>query len=319
MYVDKKLGGVNAVQTLSRLDRVHPEKTETVVLDFVNDADTIQEGFQPYYEKTILSEATDPNLLYDLERQLSDFHVFETSDITAFANRYFDPKATQDQLYALLAPNVDRYKALDREERLDFRGKLTDYIRLYAFLSQIIAFADADLEKFYVHARLLRRYLPPEQDDLPREIQQKIDMASYRINERWKGKITLERGNGTIEPIGAKRDHIPVPDEVEPLSQIIRELNERFGTDFSDEDKLFVQALEDRLADDPALIASVRVNTPENARLTFNHVVVDRLQDMVDTNFKFYKRLTDDSAFSKFFIDWLFERFSKGIREEESQ
>jgi type I restriction enzyme R subunit len=122
MYVDKKLGGVNSVQTLSRLNRVHPEKEETVVLDFVNDAETMQEGFQPYYEKTILSEATDPNVLYDLERRLNDYPVFETSDIDAFARRYFHPKATQDEIYALLAPSVDRYKTLEKEERFDFRG-----------------------------------------------------------------------------------------------------------------------------------------------------------------------------------------------------
>jgi len=163
----------------------------------------------------------------------------------------------------------------------------------------------------------LRRYLPPERDELPREIQQKIDMESYRITQRWKGKIQLERGNGTVEPIGAKEDHIITPDRIEALSQIIRELNERFGIDFSEEDKVFIQTLEERLADDPALVASVRVNTPENARLTFDHVVVDRLQDMVDTNFKFYKRITDDPAFSKYFVDWLFERFWKSIKGEK--
>jgi len=258
MYVDKKLGGVNAVQTLSRLNRIHPEKEETVVLDFVNDAETMQEGFQPYYEKTILSEATDPNMLYDLERRLDDYHVFDTRDIDAFAKRYFNPKATQDELYAVLAPSVDRYKASDKEVRLDFRGKLTDYIRLYSFLSQIIVFTDADLEKLYVFSRLLRRYLPPERDELPREIQQKIDMESYRITRRWKGRIQLERGNGTVEPIGAKKDLIVTPDQVEVLSQIIRELNERFGTEFSEEDKVFIETLEERLSDDPALVASVR-------------------------------------------------------------
>ena len=316
MYVDKKLGGVNAVQTLSRLNRVHPEKEETVVLDFVNDAQTIQESFQPYYEKTILSEATDPNTIYDLERRLDDHHVFETNDIDAFARRYFHPKATQDELYALLAPSVERYKALEKEERFAFRGTLTDYIRLYAFLSQIITFTDPDLEKLYVFSRLLRRYLPHERDELPREIQKKIDMESYRVTQRWKGKIQLQRGNGRVEPIRPKEDHIITPNQVEALSQIIRELNERFGTEFSDEDKVFIQTLEERLADDPALVASVRVNTPENARLTFDHVVVDRIQDMVDTNFKLYKRITDDPAFSKYFVDRLFERFWKSIKGE---
>jgi len=319
MYVDKKLGGVNAVQTLSRLNRIHPEKEETVVLDFVNDAQAIQESFQPYYEKTILSEATDPNTIYDLERRLEVHHVFDTNDVDSFARRYFHPKATQDELYALLAPCVERYKALEKEERFDFRGTLTDYIRLYAFLSQIITFTDPDLEKLYVFSRLLRRYLPRERDELPREIQQKIDMESYRITQRWKGRILLERGNGTVEPIGVKKDHIITFDQVEALSQIVRELNERFGTEFSDEDKVFIQTLEERLADDPALVASVRVNTPENARLTFDHVVVDRLQDMVDTNFKLYKRITDDQGFAKYFVDRLFERFWKSIKGEKNR
>jgi type I restriction enzyme R subunit len=314
MYVDKKVGGVNAVQTLSRLNRVHPEKSETIVLDFANDADDIRAAFEPYYEKTILSEATDPNLLYDLERQLAEFHVYERGDVDTFARVYFNPKATQDQLYARLAPCVERYAGLDKEERVDFRSTLTDYVRLYAFLSQILTFADADLEKLYVFARLLRRYLPAERDELPREIQQNIDLESYRVQERWKGTITLERGKGEVEPIGTKAGHEISADLLEALSQIIRELNERFGTDFTDEDKVFIQLLEDKLAGDPALVASIRVNTPENARLTFDYVVTDQLQEMVDTNFKFYKRLTDDSNFAKFFLDWLFDRFRKSVK-----
>ncbi len=103
---------------------------------------------------------------------------------------------------------------------------------------------------------------------------------------------------------------------MEPLSQIIRELNERFGTDFTEEDRVFIQQLEERLAGDPALVASVRVNTLENTSLTFDHVVTDRLQDMVDTNFKFYKQITDDREFSKFFLDWLFDRFRRSLKSE---
>jgi len=199
---------------------------------------------------------------------------------------------------------------------VDFRGKLTDYVRLYAFLSQILTFADADLEKLYVFARLLRRYLPHEKEDLPREIQQKIDMESYRVREGYQGKIRLERGEGELEPIGPKSGYGPGPEQMEPLSQIIRELNERFGTDFSEEDRIFIQHLEEQLAEDPALVASVQANTPENARLTFDYMVTDRLQELIDTNFKLYKRITDDRDFSKFFLDWLFQRFRSSVKEE---
>jgi len=316
MYVDKKLGGVNAVQTLSRLNRIHPEKAETIVLDFANEADDIQKAFEPYYEKTLLSEATDPNLLYTLERQLADFHVYDRAEVEAFARAYFSPKAIQHQLYAILAPSKDRFVGLQKEEQKEFRGKLTDYVRLYAFLSQILSFADPDLEKLYVFARLLQRYLPPDPINLPREIQQKIDMESYRMRQTWKGKIKLERGNGQLEPIGSKSDYGLIVELIEPLSQIIRELNERFGTDFTEEDRVFIQSLEERLVADPALVASIRANTPENARLTFDYVVTDRLQDMVDTNFKFYKRITDDREFSRYFLDWLFDRLRKSIEAE---
>ncbi len=313
MYADRKLSGVHAVQTLSRLNRICPlAKTETMVLDFVNEADDIREAFQDYYEKTILSEETDPNLLYDLERRLAGFGVFDGSDVEAFAGLYFR-NAGQDQLYAALAPSTERFVELSSEEKADFRGTLDDFVRLYAFLSQVVTFVDPDLEKLYVFSRLLRRYLPYERERLPVEIQQDIDMESYRLTRRFEGAIALERGEAEIPPIGAGAARVPAPEDLEPLSEIIRDLNERFGTDFSDEDKVFINQLEERLAGDPALRASVRANTPENARLTFDYVVTDRLQEMVDTNFEFYKRVTDDKQFSAFFLGWLFDRFRKAV------
>ena len=109
MYVDKKLGGVNAVQTLSRLNRIYPEKRGTIVLDFANEADEIQAAFEPYYETTLLSEATDPNLLYEIQSRLLAFPVFTEADVERFAKVYFDKKATQDQLYAVLAPVTTRF------------------------------------------------------------------------------------------------------------------------------------------------------------------------------------------------------------------
>jgi type I restriction enzyme, R subunit len=314
MYVDKKLGGVNAVQTMSRLNRIPPGKNETMVLDFANDADEIQKAFQPYCEKTRLSEATDPNLLYDFQRQLLGFRVYSEEDIDAFARIFFNPKTTQDQLYAALRPMVDRFEELGADEQTDFRGQITDYVRMYAFLSQVLTFTDAELEKLYVFARLLRRYMPPRKDDLPREVQRNIDMESYRIQRTGEGKISLERGQAEVDPMRPKGALVLSPEDIEPLSQIIRELNERFGTDFSEEDRVFIRQLEEKLAEDAALTASIRANTPENARLTFDHVVTDRLQDMVDTNFKFYKRVTDDREFAKFFIDWLFERFRASVK-----
>jgi type I restriction enzyme R subunit len=185
MYVDKKLGGVNADQTLSRLNRTYPpDKHGTMVLDFANEADKIKIAFEPYYDTTLLSEATDPNLLYEIQSRLAAYPVFTVVDIDRFARIYFDPKRAQDQLYSALAPVVARFNALGRDEQQDCRSHLTDYIRLYAFLSRVLTFADADLEKLYVFARYLRRLLPVDPIELPREVQQNIDMESDASNRR---------------------------------------------------------------------------------------------------------------------------------------
>ena len=309
MYVDKKLGGVHAVQTLSRLNRTYPGKNETMVLDFANEAEEIEKAFAPYYEKTLLSEVTDPNLLYDLQTKLSGFHFYSEEDVNRFATIYFDSKATQDKLYAALTPVVDRYKEALDEEKADFKGHLTDYVRLYAFLSQIITFVDTDLEKLYAFGRLLLRKLPASLERLPLEIQQNIDIESYRIKQTSKGPIPLPRGEKELNPIGPKEIYTLGHDELEPLSQILRDLNEHFGTDFTEEDKLCLVEIEQRLAYNTALEASVRVNPPENARLTFDLVVNDLLQDMIDGHFKFYKHVNDDPDFARTLLDLLFERY----------
>jgi type I site-specific restriction-modification system R (restriction) subunit len=317
MYVDKKLGGVNAVQTLSRLNRTHPEKKGTLVLDFANEADDIKAAFEPYYETTLLSEATDPNLLYECQTRLLGFPVYTEADVQAFAKVHFDPKATQDRLYAVLAPVVERFGTLSEEERQDFRGQLTDYVRLYAFLAQVLTFADADLEKLYVFARHLRRLLPANREELPREVQQNIDMESYRIQQTANGKIGLERRPGVLEPAGSRTPQAIAPEELETLSRIIAELNERFGLNLGPEHRVTLGQMMDKLDQDAALDAAARVNTRENVRLTFDHKVEHVIQEIVDSNFDLYKRITDDRAFGEAIKNFLFDQYLRAHRNAE--
>jgi type I restriction enzyme R subunit len=317
MYVDKKLGGVNAVQTLSRLNRTHPEKKGTLVLDFANEADEIKAAFEPYYETTLLSEATDPNLLYERQTSLATFPVYTEADVNAFATLYFDPKATQDRLYALLTPLLERFKQISEAERADFRSQLTDYVRLYAFLAQVLTFADADLEKLYVFARHLRRLLPADREALPREVQQNIDMESYRIQQTGSGKIALERKPGVLEPVGTKGTHGTAPEELERLSRIIAELNERFGLNLGPEHRVTLGQMMDKLDDDAALDAAARVNTRENVRLTFDQKVEHVIQEIVDSNFDLYKRITDDRAFGEAVKNFLFDQYLRTHRNAE--
>jgi type I restriction enzyme R subunit len=321
MYVDKKLGNVNAVQTLSRLNRTHPGKAETMVLDFANEAAEIQEAFKPYYEKTLLAEATNANVLYDKQRRLLEFGLYTEAEVDAFAAVYFDPKGTQDRLHALLAPVIQRYSEIAVDVQADFRGTLKDYVRLYAFLSQVISWPNAnDLEKLYAFARLLARKLPIAHEELPAELMAAVDLDSYRLDRTQDQKsISLPRGDGVVKPIDGGGPHGGGADAMEALSAVIAELNKRFGTNFTEADKVFIASLEQRLADDEAVAASVKVNPPENARLTFDHVVGDIVQSMMDTNFRFYKQINDDPEFAKFFVGWLFDRYTRGQHPGQSK
>ena len=317
MYVDKKLGGVNAVQTLSRLNRTHPGKQGTMVVDFANEAEEIRKAFEPYYETTLLSEETDPNLLYEVQERLLDFGVFTMDDVETFARLYFDPKATQDGLYAALEPARQRFVEIDNDEGHDFRGQLVDYVRLYAFLSQVLTFADTDLEKLYVFARHLRRLLPSDREELPREVQQNIDMESFRIQRTSRGRIGLDRQGQPLEPAGTKSPGGAPEQELEALSRIIEALNERFGLNLGAEHRVTLDQIRSALDNDAGLDASARVNTRENVRLTFDPKVEDKIQEIVESNFDLYKRITDDPDFGRAVKNFLFDDYIRRHRRAE--
>lgn len=235
-----------------------------------------------------------------MQTRLASFPVYTQRDIESFAKVYFDPKAAQDRLYAVLAPVVARFETLpDETEKNDFRVQLSDYVRLYSFLSQILTFADADLEKLYAFARHLRRLLPADRESLPREVQQNIDMESYRVQQTGSGKIALDRKPGVLDPISTKGRQTATPEEIEALSRIIEELNERFGLDLGPEHRVTLEQMMERLDSDAGLDASARVNTRENVRLTFDQKVEHVIQNIVDSNFDLYKRITDDRLFGE--------------------
>lgn len=311
MYVDKVLTGVHAVQTLSRLNRMHPGKDRTFVLDFANEADHVQAAFAPYYEQTLLSEKTDHNLLYDRETELKGFELFTDDDVNEFARIYLAPGATQDKLHAPLDPIVRRYDELSEDAQADFRSKLTDYVRQYAFLSQIIPFTDTDLEALYLFAKFLKRKLPLERTELPTEVLQAIDIDSYRIRQTSSGKTTPDHGDPILTPMtstirGGKQDDVR-----ETLSLIIQQLNERFGIELTEADRVTIEYVQEQIAQSAAVSDSLEVNPRDKARMTFNLVTEDILQGVYESNFNFYRQVTDNQAFKDALFSWLFEQYLK--------
>ena len=335
MYVDKKLIGIEAVQTLSRLNRTTANKGDVFVLDFVNGTKDIEEFFQDYYQATILSEATDPNKLYDLKDRLDKFYLFEKAEIETFASVYFptkqNPKPNQAKLHPILNPIVDRYKERKPEEKADFRSLLGAYVRTYAFLVQILTFPDADLEKFYQFARFLLKKLPINRDRLPIELVNHISMDSYKIkktsedDENSKPKpILLKAEDGYLKPLSGLGTGQPITENLAPLSEVLEYINEHYGTDFVHEDKLafFSEDVFRRLDKSEGIYRALdpKINpSQETQKLAFETYFREILEDMIDTNFDIYKKLSDDTDFGNLFRQVMFNNFQKDLSDRRDQ
>ena len=316
MYIDKTLSGVAAVQTPSRLNRIHPGKEETMVLDFVNGAEDIQKYFQQYYKSTILSEGTDPNKLYDLLDALNEFQLYTPEQVAEIAELFLSKGEKAKNLQPLLRVVVEQYKYIAEPERKeDFKIILRNYIRLYAFLSQIITFQDADLEQLYLFARLMIKMLPPGEDRPSLQVAENVDLESYRIVETRSGPIKLDEENGWIDPLSDLDSALPDDPEQAVLSKIIAELNERFGTDFDEGDRVFFAELKTRLAENESLQESAKVNSRENVQLLHDTLFNAVLQTMIDSNFDMFKRINDNEEFSRQVRQVIFEQVYQDILE----
>ena len=238
MYVDKKLGGVNAVQTLSRLNRSHPLKKDTFVLDFANSADDIEMAFKPYFESTILGEATDPNKLFDLQDALDNYQVYTKEQVVEFSDKIL-ANVPVDQLHAMLDNSTAIFRNdLAEEQQADFRAKVKTYVRLYIFLSQIVPFENPYLERLYIFLNHLQNKLGGDTPiDLAQGILDNIDMDSYRLQLEATTNIVMEQGED-LKPIPTDMRGGTNQPEIDKLSNILQTFNDRYGTQFEDVDKV---------------------------------------------------------------------------------
>jgi type I restriction enzyme R subunit len=304
MYVDKKLSGVKAVQTLSRLNRTCPGKEDTFVLDFANDRQTILDSFQPYYEFTSIKEDVDINHLYDLKNRLDAFQLYTDSEIEAFARVYFNARTKlnnpRDQrlLYAYTDPASDRYRAIAEEEKQDeFKKGLRTWTNLYAFLSQIMPFIDSDLEKYYAYAKLLQTRLPKRDLTESLQIDDEIALEYYRLQKIKEGSIELIKGiEGELSGV-TEAGLIRPKDEEAPLSEIIEVLNTRFNTQFEEADKLFFDQIEAELLLDNTLQTQAKVNKMDTFKFAFEDLFVNKLFERMEQNQDIFEKILDDKAF----------------------
>lgn len=316
MYVDKKLGGVGAVQTLSRLNRTAYIKDDTFVLDFVNETDDIKESFQPYYTTTVLSEATDPNILHDLERDVRGFKFFTDFEVNGFVDELY-AKATPDKLNHIIDGVVSRISEenLTEEEMESFKTTVFDYLKKYAFISQIVTFEDPQLEKLFIFLKYLIKKLPKRENPLPYEVLEAIDMETYRIEKKVETNLSLENAEGVIDPMGGGGEKGISEDEKDALSKIIKEVNERYGTSFNNSDKVILNDLSKRLLESEVLLGSVKNNSKDAAKLKFDQLFQDELVGVLDNHFSLYQKLDQSPELKKFVQERVFEYVVKKMNK----
>ena len=311
MYVDKKLGGVQCVQTLSRLNRTTSGKTQTFVLDFVNEPEDIQESFQRFYQSTILEGETDPNRLYDLTREIYDFHLYTNEDVNRFCEIFFNPDRDEGSLHPILDNVVDKFKTIEDEEiREDFRSKIQSYIRMYGYLSQIITFTDVELEKSFVFLKFLNKKLPKRETG-KLDITDTIDLDSLRIQKLHEQSYELTPEDAVLDPPGFEGGGVVDPIH-DLLSEIINQVNNTYGVNLTDEDRIDLSRLKKRLVDNPEIEKYMTGNnSDENKRNYFKQQFEDLMVDYVNERFDFYKKMDDNPSMKNLIFQMIYSDYQK--------
>lgn len=311
MYVDKALSGIKAVQTLSRLNRAHPQKHDTFVLDFYNDSETIQKSFEPYYRTTILSDETDPNKLHDLKSDLDGYQVYSQTQIDDLVGLYLNG-ADRDKLDPILDACVATYNAdLDEDGQVDFKGKAKAFVRTYGFLSSILAYSNADWEKLSIFLSFLIPKLPaPKEEDLSRGILEAIDMDSYRVEVKTSLKIGLPDQDAEIGPVPTSGGGRKPEPELDQLSNIIKAFNDQFGNiDWKDGDKIrkvIAEEIPAKVAADAAYQNAMKNNDKKTARIEHDAALQRVMIDLLSDHTELFKQFSDNPSFKKWLGDTIF-------------
>jgi len=306
------------VQTLSRLNRIHPWKEDTFVLDFRNELESIQDDFRPYYERTE-AVPTDPNLVHDVNRVLWDFDVLREDEVEEAVRALLSVTDTSGHgaVYAALDPALARFNDLDEEAQDAFRDVLARYVSTYAFVSQIVPYVDRSLERDYVFGKALLSRLPgqaAERLDLGSE----VELTHLRIAQTFEGTGSLDEGGGEVVAIfsGRGKEHELDP---EHLSRIVDVVNERFGLELGDADQLLFDQFEESWAADAQLVARARTNSFDNFLLVFDHTFLDTIVKRVDSNDAIFKKILDEPEFRRTLLEFYAAKLYDRLRRPDDQ
>lgn len=318
MFVDKKLGGTSTVQTLSRLNRTAPGKDTTMVLDFVNDPEKVQEDFQIYYGSNYmeLDDQTDPNSLYDVQQKIEAFHIIYQNDIEAYAKLFFSKGDHKEKLQPILNEVVKRYSAeLDEDQKVSFKANIKNYVRLYRFLSQIITFTDVQLEKYYVFLSDLFKKLPASPNALPTEVLEEIDLDSYKLQHQFTTDLALQSQNTSMQGMTPGGDGKKEDEELEWLTKIIKVLNDTYGLDLKEEDKVEFERMRKNIyANDELMSFFNTKNSKDNIQDKFNEEIDNELLNFINTKLELYNKLSEDKVNLMFKRLWFNDIYDQRVR-----
>ncbi len=309
MYVDKPLAGVKAVQTLSRLNRAHPQKHDCFVLDFQDNREAVTFAFQDYYKKTLLAEETDPNKLHDLKTELDSAQVYSPEQVQTLVELFL-AGADRDRLDPILDACVAVYTStLDENQQVDFKGKAKTFTRAYDFLSSVIPYTNLAWERLSILLNLLTPKLPaPKEDDLSQGILAAIDMDSYRVEKKALMKIALADVDAQIEPVPVEGGGKKSEPEMDRLSNILKTFNENFGTLFTDTDRVAKRIRDDiapKVAADAAY-QNAKENTPHTARMAHDQALGKVMQHLLKDDTQVYKQFVENDSFRRFVGDMVY-------------
>lgn len=318
MFVDKQLGKTATVQTLSRLNRTMRGKESTMVLDFVNDPEKIQADFQYYYGENFMEEdnQTDPNSLYTVQSKIDSFNVFYLNEVEAFADIFFRKGNNYEKLNPILKTVSKRFdETLEEADKASFKLEAQTFLKLYRFLSQIITFTDVELEKYYVFLTALVKMLPYIKVNLPLDVLGEVELDSYKIQHQYTADLDLVSENGEMYGMTPGGTSGNEEDELDMLTNIIKVLNDTFGIDLTEEDKVEFKKMKDKIYSNDELMGFFnKNNSRDNIQDKFSEEIDNELLNFINTKLELYNKLSEDRVNLMFKKMWFNDLYNKKVR-----